>query len=63
MTNFKNFIKNLLADEEGATAIEYALIAAMVAIVLITFVTPIGTAVKAIFLKIQTSLEGATATP
>lgn len=58
MTSFKNFIKNLLADEEGATAIEYALIAAMVAVVLVSFVTPIGDAVKGIFEKIQTSLEG-----
>lgn len=56
MTNFKNFIKNILADEEGATAIEYALIAAMVAVVLVTFITPIGNAVKAIFQKIQDAL-------
>lgn len=51
---FAKFIK----DEEGASAIEYALIAAMVAVIIVAFVTPIGDAVKAIFTSIQTGLGG-----
>lgn len=51
-----NALMNFMRDEEGASAIEYALIAAMVAVVIVTFVTPIGDAVKAIFQKIQGAL-------
>jgi pilus assembly protein Flp/PilA len=51
-TRFTQF----LGDEEGASAIEYALIAAMVAIALVAFVDPINAAVTAIFTDIQTAL-------
>ncbi|MEZ0209780.1 MAG: Flp family type IVb pilin [Methylophilus sp.] len=47
---------NLISDEEGASAIEYALIAAMVAIALVTFVQPINTAITTIFTNLQTAL-------
>lgn len=47
-----------LRDEEGASAIEYALIAAMVAIALVAFVTPVRDAVTAIFTQIQGALQG-----
>ncbi len=56
----KNLIKTVTSkfvrDEEGASAIEYALIAAMVAIVLINFITPINNAVTGIFTRIQQAL-------
>ncbi|WP_374340459.1 Flp family type IVb pilin [Azonexus sp.] len=45
-----------LRDEEGATAIEYALVAAMVALVLVTFIDDIQAAVKTIFTAIQNAL-------
>lgn len=47
---------NFISDEEGASAIEYALLAAMVAIALVTFVQPINTAITTIFTSIQTAL-------
>ena len=53
---FKAVTAKFLRDEEGASAIEYALIAAMVAIVLINFITPINTAVTGIFTRIQQEL-------
>ncbi|MBI5041309.1 MAG: Flp family type IVb pilin [Gammaproteobacteria bacterium] len=56
----KAFMMRFLRDEEGASAIEYALIAAMVAIALVAFVTPLRTAITDIFTAIQTALEGAT---
>lgn len=59
MNNIKNWVQSFLADEEGASAIEYALIAAMVAIALITFVTPIRNAITAIFSSISNALTGA----
>jgi pilus assembly protein Flp/PilA len=52
----KTFFLNFLRDEEGASAIEYALIAAMVAVVLINFVTPINGALTDIFNRINTAL-------
>lgn len=50
-------ILNFLRDEEGASAIEYALIAAMVAIALVAFVQPINTAITDIFTDIQDALQ------
>lgn len=55
-------VVNFFRDEEGASAIEYVLIAAMVAVALVTFVAPIRTAVTAIFTSIQTALESASGT-
>ena len=52
----KTAFVNFISDEEGASAIEYALLAAMVAIALVTFVQPIKTAITTIFTSIQTAL-------
>lgn len=49
-------IESFLKDEEGASGIEYALIAAMVAVVIAGFTTPIQTAIKNVFTKIQAAL-------
>lgn len=43
---------------EGASAIEYALIVAMVALVLVAFVGPIGDQVLIVFNTVLTSLGG-----
>lgn len=56
MIKFKKFIKNLLADEEGATAIEYALIVAMVALVIVGLMGTFSTAIEGIFTRIQAAL-------
>lgn len=58
MWNIKASIINLIKREEGASALEYALLAAMVAVVLSLFVTPVGNAVKSIFNTILTALGG-----
>lgn len=52
----KAIISTFLRDEEGASAIEYALLAAMVAIALVSFVQPINDRVVLIFTQIQTAL-------
>ena len=54
---FSRFVR----DESGATAIEYGLIAGLVAVVIITAVTLVGTNLTAIFNAIAAAL--ATATP
>jgi pilus assembly protein Flp/PilA len=42
-------VKNLAADTCGATAIEYALIAALIAMVIITVVASVGTKLSSTF--------------
>jgi pilus assembly protein Flp/PilA len=39
----RSFISRFLADETGATAIEYGLIVALIAVVIISSVTTLGT--------------------
>jgi pilus assembly protein Flp/PilA len=47
---------NLLKDEGGATAIEYGLIAALIAVAVITTVTTLGTNLKTTFNSVATAL-------
>lgn len=49
--------RNFLADESGATAIEYGLIAALIAVVVITALTTIGTNLSAAFTTVATNLR------
>lgn len=55
----KNALMAFLRDEEGASGIEYALVAAMVAVALVIFVEPVRTAIETVFQGIQDALEGA----
>lgn len=41
-----NLIKNFIREEDGVTAIEYGLIAALIAVVIIAAVTIVGTQLK-----------------
>ena len=50
------FIQKFVRDEEGVTAIEYGLIAALIAVVIIIAVTAVGTKLNAIFTYVSTSL-------
>ncbi|WP_342236298.1 Flp family type IVb pilin [Inquilinus sp. OTU3971] len=53
---FKKLISRFARDQKGVTAIEYGLIAALVAVVIIGAVTTIGTDLKTSFSYIATSL-------
>lgn len=55
----KTYWNRFIRDEEGASGIEYALVAAMVAIALVTFVEPINDAIFKIFDKIREEIEKA----
>ena len=46
-------------DESGATAIEYGLIAALIAVVIITAVTAVGTNLSKTFQNVSTNLTTA----
>lgn len=48
-----NLISRFVRDESGATAIEYGLIAALIAVVIITAVTAVGTQLSTTFNTIQ----------
>lgn len=54
----KQWIKRLWADECGATAIEYALIAALIAVGLLTVLGDVGTAIQTVFQSIADALTG-----
>jgi pilus assembly protein Flp/PilA len=53
------FIGKLLRDDNGATAIEYGLIAALISVVIITAVTLVGSNLSGVFNSISTALSSA----
>jgi pilus assembly protein Flp/PilA len=55
----KKFIKRFLSEEDGVTAIEYGLIAALIAVVIILALTSVGSELKAIFTDVETALKDA----
>lgn len=56
------FVSRFLKDESGATAIEYGLIAALIAVVLVAVMQTLGDGLNTAFDNIKGSLE-TTATP
>ena len=56
---FSRFMKNIRSDESGATAIEYGLIAALIAATLIGGVTLLGGNIDTTFNDIAASVSGA----
>jgi pilus assembly protein Flp/PilA len=51
-----DFVKRFIADERGATAIEYGLIAALISIVLITAMTNLKTKISGTYAKIGNAM-------
>ena len=56
MTTFDRFIR----DESGATAIEYGLIAALIAVGIIAAATTLGSSLSSLFTRISTKLDAST---
>lgn len=54
------FVSRFLKDESGATAIEYGLIAALIAVVIISAVTTIGTNLRTTFNNVGDAASGQT---
>jgi pilus assembly protein Flp/PilA len=50
-------LKKFAADESGATAIEYGLIAAGIAVAIITVVQGLGTKLTSTFTSVQNALK------
>lgn len=56
MLTLRNNLRALVKDERGVTAMEYGLIAALVAVVIIGSVTTLGTSLSATFKAVATAL-------
>ena len=54
------FMTRFLKDESGATAIEYGLIAALIAVVLVGALQGVGSSLDGAFNKISTEVSDAT---
>ena len=52
-----NFINKLARDEQGATAIEYGLIAALIAVAAITAMGSLGNTLSDTFSEVQTEMS------
>jgi pilus assembly protein Flp/PilA len=50
-------IRRFLADERGATAIEYALISTLIAIVIVASLTAVGTQLQNTFNEVSGNLK------
>jgi pilus assembly protein Flp/PilA len=59
----KNLIARFVKDESGATAIEYGLIAAGIALAIITVVNGLGTKLSTTFTSVSDGLATAPAAP
>ncbi len=52
-----NFVKTLLNDDRGATAIEYGLIAALIAVAAITAMSALGTTLEGTFNNVSSKMQ------
>lgn len=55
----KSIFLKFLRDQDGATAIEYGLIAALISVVIIAATTAVGTQLSKTFTSVSTALSGA----
>jgi pilus assembly protein Flp/PilA len=56
-----NWLKSFIEKDEGVTAIEYGLIAALIAVVIIAALTIVGTELNTTFTAISGALQNANA--
>ena len=52
-----NFIRKFIRNEKGATAIEYGLIAALIAVAAISAMKGVGTTLNSTFTNISTQMK------
>jgi pilus assembly protein Flp/PilA len=55
-----SYLRKILRKDDGVTAIEYGLIAALVAVVIVGSVTLLGTRLSNTFNSVSSSLQGGT---
>jgi pilus assembly protein Flp/PilA len=52
-------LRYFLQDESGASAVEYGLLVALIAVVIITAVTTLGTTISGMFTTVNSNISGA----
>lgn len=52
------FIRKMLKSEKGATAIEYGLIAALIAVAAVTAMGSLGNTLENTFTRVDTEMQG-----
>jgi len=58
----KQFLQQFLADESAASAIEYGLVASLIALVAVAGLSSVGTNLNGVFNKVATCLSTRTTT-
>jgi pilus assembly protein Flp/PilA len=58
MLKLMNCAKRFRKEEDGATAVEYAIMVALIAVVIIVGVTALGTGINTQFSSIATTISG-----
>jgi pilus assembly protein Flp/PilA len=56
LVNLQNFLSQRLRSERGATAVEYGLLVALIAVVVAIAAVPMGKAIAAVFGTVTTNL-------
>lgn len=59
MKNFRKKIQRFLASEDGPTAVEYAVMLALIIIVCLATITTVGQNANARFIQVRNALAGA----
>jgi pilus assembly protein Flp/PilA len=60
MQNLLNSVKTFLVAEDGPTAVEYAVMLALIIIVCLAAIKTVGTTANATFTAVGTALQGTT---
>ncbi len=58
MNSLKNFVVDFLAREDGPTAVEYAVMLALIIVVCITAITALGSNANKTFSSVSTTIGG-----
>ena len=57
MPNLISNVRQFLSSEDGPTAVEYAVMLALILVACITIVTTLGTSVSGVFSKVNASMS------
>ncbi len=63
MKNFSQSFKSFWADEDGATAIEYGLLASLIALAIVGGATALGGSIDALFQRVSGALDATAPAP
>lgn len=61
MKNFLSSVTNFIREEDGASAVEYGILVALIAVAVVITVAAVGTQLNNVFKKVQNCLTSATA--